>query len=98
MKIDQNRAVEAPPVAAVTNKTSSAGAARPAAVTQSVGSVNISETSRSLSTSSTNSESPFDAKRVDAIKTAISAGHFKVNPEAVADKILNSASSLLSGS
>lgn len=63
-----------------------------------IGSVNISEASRSLQTAGTsNAEAPFDAKRVEAIKAAISAGQFKVNPEAIADKVLDSASQLLVG-
>ena len=98
MKIDQNRGVDTAQIAATQNKTSTTQAARPAAVTQSVGSVKISETSRSLSAASSHTEAPFDAKRVEAIKSAISTGQFKVNPEAVADKIVSSASSLLIGS
>lgn len=97
MKIDNTRSLHATDTATSAKATNTA-AARPAAITQSVGSVSISETSRSLSTASTHSEAPFDAKRVDAIKNAISAGHFKVNPEKVADKILSSASQLLAGS
>ena len=66
--------------------------------TAPVGSVNISEASRSLQTTgSSNVEAPFDAKRVDAIKSAISSGQFKVNPEAIANKVLDSASQLLVG-
>jgi negative regulator of flagellin synthesis FlgM len=99
MKIDQSRGVDSSQVtAASSNKTSTTNASRPATATQSAGSVKISEASRSLSTASTKSEAPFDAKRVDAIKSAISSGQFKVNPEAVADKIVSSASSLLVGS
>lgn len=63
-----------------------------------VGSVHISEASRSLQTAgSSNVEAPFDAKRVEQIKSAISAGQFKVNPEAIANKVLDSASQLLVG-
>lgn len=39
--------------------------------------------------------SDFDAKKVDEIRTAISEGRFKVNAEAVADKLLSSVSDLL---
>ena len=97
MKIENNRPLPSTE-SATAAKSGGTAAARPATVTSSVGSVNISETSRSLSTSSSNTEAPFDAKRVEAIKSAISAGHFKVNPEAVADKIVSSASQLLVGS
>jgi len=95
MKIDPSRSSLTTDATTSPKTPATTGAARPAATTQSVGSVNISETSRALGTSHT--EAPFDAKRVDAIKSAISAGQFKVNPEAVADKILNSASQLLTG-
>ena len=99
MKIDPNRAVDSTQVAPTSsNKASTTTAARPAQAAHAVGSVKISETSRSLSTASSSSEAPFDTKRVDAIKSAISSGQFKVNTEAVADKILNSASSLLTSS
>jgi len=97
MKIDQHRTALSTETAS-TAKTTNANAARPATTTPSVGSVNISETSRSLSTGTSNVEAPFDAKRVADIKSAISAGQFKVNPDAVADKILSSASQLLTGS
>lgn len=39
--------------------------------------------------------SEFDAKKVDEIRTAIAEGRFKVNSEAVADKLLSSVSDLL---
>ena len=63
-----------------------------------VGSVNISEASRSLQNAgASNVEAPFDARRVEQIKAAISSGQFKVNPEAIANKVLDSASDLLVG-
>ncbi|MFY9317747.1 MAG: flagellar biosynthesis anti-sigma factor FlgM [Burkholderiales bacterium] len=37
----------------------------------------------------------FDAARVESIKTAIREGRFTVNPEAVADKLLESVRELL---
>jgi len=37
----------------------------------------------------------FDAKKVDEVRAAIAAGTFKVNPEAVADKLLASVGELL---
>ena len=37
----------------------------------------------------------FDAKRVEAIKQAISEGRFKVNPEAVAEKLLANVREML---
>lgn len=41
------------------------------------------------------SGSDFDAKKVEEIRTAIAEGRFKVNPEAIADKLLSSVSELL---
>jgi negative regulator of flagellin synthesis FlgM len=76
-------------------------AAKPSAIRSAsndtpAASVSISDTSRALSTSGASGvEAPFDAKRVDEIKAAISAGTFKVNPEAIADKVISSASQLL---
>ena len=64
--------------------------------TPALGSVNISEASRSLQTSGTRSvEAPFDAKRVEAIRAAVASGQFKVDPEVIADRLLASADRLL---
>ncbi len=61
-----------------------------------VGSVKISDASRSLQAAG-GTEAPFDSQRVEAIKAAISAGQFKVDPEAVADKLIASVGQLLTG-
>ena len=101
MKISNevNRALSQTDTAATSKTTGGAPATKTTNATAPIGSVKISEASRSLQTAGTSSaEAPFDAKRVDAIKAAISAGQFKVNPEAVADKVLDSASQLLVGS
>ncbi len=80
------------------SKASGGTAAKATTATAAVGSVSISETSRSLQTAGTSKvEAPFDAKRVEAIKAAISSGQFKVNPEVIADRIVDSASQLLVG-
>jgi negative regulator of flagellin synthesis FlgM len=100
MKINNevNRALQTDTTATARSGGSASPATKATNATPAVGSVSISEASRSLQTSGTrNAEAPFDAKRVDAIKAAISAGHFKVNPEAIADKVLDSASQLLVG-
>ena len=83
MKInDVNRALQTAETAATSKHSSSATAGKVTNATPAIGSVNISEASRSLqTTSASNAEAPFDAKRVDAIKAAISAGQFKVNPK-----------------
>lgn len=39
--------------------------------------------------------SVIDSARVDAIKQAISEGRFKINPEVVADRLLNSVKELV---
>lgn len=99
MKIDNevNRAVRTTDTASTT-KASTVAAPKATNATPAIGSVSISEASRSLQTAATsNVNAPFDAKRVDAIKAAISSGQFKVNPEAIADKVLDSASQLLVG-
>ena len=99
MKInDVNRALQSSDTAATTKQSGAAKAEKTTSAAAAVGTVNISEASRSLQTAGTsNAEAPFDAKRVDAIKAAISAGQFKVDPEAIADKVISSASQLLVG-
>ena len=83
---------------ATTTKTTGSAATRPAEATPAIGSVNISDTSRALQTAGTSSaEAPFDAQRVEAIKAAISAGQFKVHPEAIANKLIDSVGQLLTG-
>jgi negative regulator of flagellin synthesis FlgM len=78
-----------------TAKTAASTAATPTSSTSPVDSVSISDASRALQLNGVTNDVPFDTKRVEAIKSAISAGHFKVNPEAVADKVIQSASQLL---
>jgi negative regulator of flagellin synthesis FlgM len=96
MKIHNHVTVPIQTADKATGKPDSASAIRSAGTSPSVDSVSISDTSRALSTSGTaGTEAPFDAKRVSEIKAAISAGTFKVNPEAVADKVISSASQLL---
>ncbi len=100
MKIntDVSRAISATDTAPASKASGSGSLNKTTNATAPVGSVKISEASRSLQTTGTNNaEAPFDAKRVDAIKAAISSGQFKVNPEAIADKVLSSASQLLVG-
>lgn len=99
MKInDVNRALQAPETSSTGKLSGTAAAGKTTNATPAIGSVNISEASRSLQISgASNAEAPFDVKRVEAIKAAISSGQFKVNPEAVADKVIDSASQLLTG-
>lgn len=45
--------------------------------------------------STLSSSAPVDTAKVEAIKQAISEGRFKINPEAIADRLLNSVQELL---
>ena len=98
MKINDVRALQTPETAAAGKAPGTTAPVKTTHATPAIGSVQISEASRSLQLSGTsNSEAPFDVKRVEAIKSAISSGQFKVNPEAVASKVIDSASQLLVG-
>ncbi len=70
---------------------------KPEATTNPVGNgtVSISDASRSLAAGTSHTEAPFDSKKVEAIKSAISTGQFKVNPDAVAGKLIDSVGQLL---
>ena len=60
--------------------------------------VTLSSRSAELKTIATGvaSEETFDAKKVEAIKNAILDGQFTVNPEKVADGLINTVKDLLS--
>ena len=55
--------------------------------------VELSSTAATLSTDS--AEGSFDAEKVQRIAQAIRDGKFKVNPEAIADKLIANAQELL---
>jgi len=55
--------------------------------------VELSSTASTLSTDS--AEGSFDAEKVQRIAQAIRDGKFKVNPEAIADKLIANAQELL---
>lgn len=59
--------------------------------------IRISELSNQLASIENRfaTDGAFDASRVEAIKTAMREGRFSVNPEAVADKLLDSVRELL---
>lgn len=44
-----------------------------------------------------NDGAPMDSAKVEAIKQAIAEGRFKVNPELIADRLLDSVKELLNG-
>ncbi len=98
MKINDVRPLQSTDTAPAGKPSNGSHGGKVTHATTAIGSVSISEASRSLQAKSAgNAEAPFDAKRVDAIKAAISAGHFKVDPQAVACKVIDSASQLLAG-
>jgi len=74
-------------------KATDTPSAKPTTAVAHADRVHISEAGRSLHTDG--SEAPFDSKRVDAIKAAISSGTFKVNADAVASKLIDSVNQLL---
>lgn len=92
-----------PPPAAVTNGHASAngvahaanarsGAIKPDAPDASA-TIEISATASTLLKSSATAE--FDAEKVARISKAIDDGTFKINPEAIADKLISNAQDLL---
>jgi negative regulator of flagellin synthesis FlgM len=92
-----------PPPAAVTNGHASAngvahaGAARSGAAkthaADASATIELSNTAATLLTSGATAE--FDAEKVSRISKAIGDGTFKVNPEAIADKLISNAAELL---
>ncbi len=98
MKINNDVSSTIRPTEMAPTKTTNAVAGKPAAAGAAIDSVRISDTSRSLQSAGASSTlAPFDAKRVEAIKAAISSGSFKVNADAVAGKLIDSVNQLLTG-
>jgi len=58
-------------------------------------SVSVSTLARSLEQSDRGVGGDFDNVKVEAIRSAIQGGTYKVNPEAIADKLLANASEML---
>ncbi len=92
-----------PAPAATTGTSATADAAKPAqgSAVRATGAatVDASATVALSSTASTllanDAASEFDAQKVGRIDGAISAGTFKINPEAIADKLISNAQELL---
>ncbi len=92
-----------PPPAAVTNGHASTNGVAHAAAARSGAAkadpadasakIELSSTAATLMTSGANAE--FDAEKVARIAKAINDGTFKVNPEAIADKLISNATELL---
>ena len=102
MKIGHSADKPAPPAApaavAATNGSATAAVAVgtraiPAQADASA-KIELSNTASTLLTSDSTAE--FDAEKVDRISKAIEDGSFKINPEAIADKLIANAQELLS--
>lgn len=97
MKIDS---ASAKPVSGIPANGASARAGSSAAngaAQAPAGSASLSSSSSQMQelAASVASAPAFDAGRVDQIKQAIAQGHFKVNPQMVADRLLAMARELL---
>lgn len=57
----------------------------------------LSSTAATMLAGSAGSSADFDAAKVDRISRAIADGSFKVNPEAIADRLISNAEELLRG-
>ena len=88
-----------PPVApAATGRATPAETAKTAATpgaTEASAKVEISNTAATLMSGVNASGGDFDAEKVARISQAIADGSFKVNPEAIADKLIANAQELL---
>ncbi len=78
--------------------TAGAGTAPPASATARGVKVTLSAQSQSLGGVQSASNDVVDLGKVEAMKSAISNGSFKVNAEAIADKLLSNASEMLTAS
>ena len=58
--------------------------------------VTVSTLARSLEATNRGQSADIDFKKVDAVKSAIQQGTFKVNADAIADKLLSNAQEMLS--
>lgn len=85
MKIDSSYKPVVPPVAARTVQ-----AQQPAGSAQEA--VSLSSLSGTLQS---NEKPPVNTARIQEIKQAISQGRFKINPEAIADRLIETARDLV---
>jgi negative regulator of flagellin synthesis FlgM len=91
--IDSTGSLERPAADQARARSTAGAAAGPAACDT----IHISDLSNQLASLENRfaTDGAFDAARVESIKTAIREGRFTVNPEAVADKLLDSVRELL---
>jgi len=73
-------------------RAAAAKAAEPVAQTEKV---QVSDLATKMAQLESRFGGDFDAKKVDEVRTAIADGRFKVNSDAVADRLLASVSELL---
>jgi negative regulator of flagellin synthesis FlgM len=79
-------------------EAAAAGAAAKPQPTAGVTVTLSSATSQAVSGAGSSNSDVFNADKVEAMKAAIADGSFKVNAEAIADKMLSNAAEMLSGS
>jgi negative regulator of flagellin synthesis FlgM len=104
MKIGHSAEKPAPPaapaaVAATNGSTTAAVAVGTGAIpaqADASATIELSNTASTLLTGGTTPE--FDAEKVARISKSIEDGSFKINPEAIADKLISNAQELLSKS
>lgn len=72
-----------------------ASAAQPAATATAQEAVSLSQLAGTLQAGE---QPPVNTARIQEIKQAISEGRFKINPEAIADRLIESARELLNNS
>lgn len=93
-----------PSASATTNANTTAGAhananAAAASNKQTAGvAVTVSTLARTLGASQRGDAADVDAKKVDAVRSAIQQGTYQVNAEAIADKLLANAEEMLNRS
>ena len=83
------------PAAGAEAAAASAAQARPA---QPGVTVSLSASASALQGVGSGGSEVFNSEKVEAMKAAIADGSFKVNAEAIADKMLSNAAEMLSGS
>ena len=90
---DKPPVAPAPADRGATGQTAKAGAASSGA--EASAQVELSNTAASLMSGVGGASAEFDAEKVSRIAQAIADGSFKVNPEAIADKLIANAQELL---
>jgi|APFre7841882630_1041343.scaffolds.fasta_scaffold109820_2 negative regulator of flagellin synthesis FlgM len=88
---------QAPPAPAATGRAATDEATKtvPGGVADSSAKVEISGTAANLLAGAKGAPAEFDAGKVTRISEAVADGTFKVNPEAIADKLIANAQEVL---